>query len=188
MALTATIYRFQIELADIDRNVYESLDLRVAAHPSEDALRVVVRVLARAIAHEEGLEFGRGLSNAEDPALQTISAIGDIDTWIDVGQPGADRLHRASKKANRVIIVTDKQETPLRKEWSSRAIHQADQIELVRLPSAFVSSLADTLERKVEWYITIQEGVISVSGADGEQSLEGEMTRQSLESFVNDSQ
>ncbi len=186
MALTATLYRFQIELADIDRNVYESLDLRVAAHPSEDSQRVVVRVLARAICHEEGLEFGRGLSNAEDPALQTISAIGDIETWIDVGQPGADRLHRANKRAKNVIIVTDKHQTPLRKEWSSRAIHQADKIRLVRLPSALVSSLADTLERNIQWYITIQEGALSVSGA-GEESIEGELVQQSLEEFLEQS-
>ena len=61
MAISSTLYRFQIELSDIDRGVYESLDWRVACHPSEDSERMVVRVLARAIAHEEGLEFGRGL-------------------------------------------------------------------------------------------------------------------------------
>jgi len=61
MAISSTLYRFQIELSDIDRGVYESLDWRVACHPSEDSERMVVRVLARAIAHEEGLDFGRRL-------------------------------------------------------------------------------------------------------------------------------
>jgi len=182
MALSATLYRFHIDLADIERNVYESLDLRVAAHPSEDSLRVVVRLLARVILHEEGLEFGRGLSVVEDPALQTISAIGDIDTWIDIGQPSAERLHRASKRANRVIVVTDKHENPLRKEWSSRPIHKADAVELVRLPSTLVSSLADQLERKMQWYVTILEGALSV--AVGEQNVEGELVRQTMEEFL----
>ncbi|MBL4686632.1 MAG: YaeQ family protein, partial [Nannocystaceae bacterium] len=89
MALTATVHRFEIELADIDRGVYESLDLRVARHPSEDEARVVVRVLARAIAHEDGLEFGRGLSTVEDPALWTRTPTGEVATWIDVGLPSA---------------------------------------------------------------------------------------------------
>ncbi len=184
MALTSTLYRFQLELADIDRSVYESLDLRVAAHPSEDALRVVVRVLARAIAHETDLEFGRGLSHVEDPALWTRSAIGDIDTWIDVGQPSAERLHRASKRASNVMVFTDKNETSLRKEWSSRVIHKAAQLQIVFLPKKLVSELAECLDRNMQWYITLQEGAVSVSGADGDRSIDGTIVRKMLSDFI----
>lgn len=182
VSLTATLYRFQIELSDIDRGLYESLDLRVACHPSEDAQRMIVRVLARAIAHEEGLDFGRGLSQAEDPALWTRSAHGDVALWIDVGMPTAERLHRASKRADRVMVFSDKADAPLRKEWSTRAIHGADRIELVRLPAAFVNELAGQLDRNMQWYLTLHEGTLSV--ADGDRSCSGALDRLSLDAFL----
>lgn len=182
VSLTATLYRFQIELSDIDRGLYESLDLRVACHPSEDAQRMVVRVLARAIAHEEGLDFGRGLSQAEDPALWNRSGHGDVALWIDVGMPTAERLHRASKRADRVMIFTDKAEAPLRKEWSTRAIHGADRIELVRLPAELVSELASQLDRNMQWYLTLQDGALSI--ADGDRSCSGAIERLTLDAFL----
>lgn len=182
MAKTATLYRFQLELADIDRSVYESLDLRVAGHPSEDAERLVIRVLARAIAHEDELEFGRGLSNAEDPALWTRTSHGEISTWIDVGCPSAERLHRASKAAERVLVVTNKNDAMLRKEWSSHPIHKSDAIEVVRLPSKLVQDLTTLLQRNMQWYLTLQEGSISI--ADGDQNFDGVLERTSLAALL----
>jgi uncharacterized protein YaeQ len=183
MALTSTLFRFQVELSDIDRGVYESLDLRVACHPSEDAERMVMRVLARAIAHEEGLEFGRGLSHVDDPTLHKTSLSGQLETWIDVGIPGADRLHRASKRVDKLMIFTHKLEVALRKEWSSRSIHGAKDIELVRLDPEFVSNLAEDLPRSVTWYLTIQDGSLSVSV--GEQSFDSVIQRSSLQDFLD---
>ena len=182
MAVSATLYRFQLELADIDRNVYESLDLRVARHPSEDDERMVVRVLARALAHEEHLDFGRGLSNVEDPALQSLALTGEIETWIDVGMPSADRLHRASKRATKVVVFTHKHEQPLRKQWSSRTIHNAAKIELIRLDPKLVRALCEDLARSVNWYLSVQDGVLSV--ADGERNFVGALARMSLAEFI----
>ena len=182
MAKSATLYRFQLDLSDIDRSVYENLDLRVACHPSEDCERLVVRVLARVIAYEEGLDFGRGLSNPEDPALLTRSAHGDIETWIDVGCPGAERLHRASKAASQVRIVTHKPVHVLRKEWSSRVVHRADSIEVVRLPPEFVRDLASELKRNIHWYITIQEETISI--VDGDRDFSATFKRDTLASIA----
>lgn len=187
MAIASTLYRFQIELADIDRNVYESLDLRVPCHPSEDEERLVVRILARAIHHEEGLEFGRGLSNAEDAALWTRSNTGDVQLWIDIGLPSAERLHRASKRAAQVCVYTNKQDMPLRKEWSSRKIHKAETIQLVRLPPKMVRELAETCQRSNTWYVTIQDGALSVAYGDGDHSLDGSVDKSTLADFLSDS-
>ncbi|MEM6991146.1 MAG: YaeQ family protein [Myxococcota bacterium] len=183
MALSATLHRFQIELADIDRGVYDSLDLRVARHPSEDAERVVVRVLARALAHEEGLEFGRGLSTVEDAALWTRSPHGEITTWIDVGIPAAERLHRASKRAGRVLVVTHKPEMALRQAWSSREIHRAEAIEVIQLDPSLVAAIADPLDRTESWYVTVQDGLLSV--ARDERSCDGALRRSPLSHFVD---
>ncbi len=182
MALTATLHRFRIELSDIDRGVYESLDLRVARHPSEDEARVVIRVLAHAIAFEAGLGFGKGLSTVDEPALWAKSDTGEIATWIDVGVPAADRLHRASKRARRVLVFTHKQEAALRQAWSGQDIHGADRIELVRLDPAQVSALAEQLDRTVSWFVTIQDDLLSV--AHGETSVDGPLERTSLSHFV----
>jgi uncharacterized protein YaeQ len=182
LALSSTLYRFQVELADIDRGIYESLDLRVAQHPSESEERMVVRVLARALAHEEGLEFGRGLSNVEDPALVKKSMTSEVEIWIDVGIPGADRLHRASKRADRVLVFTHKLKVALRKEWSSRSIHGADRIEVYQLDPGMISSLTEQLARSVTWYLTVQDGNLSV--AEGERSVEGPVRKQSLADFL----
>ncbi|MFT5527072.1 MAG: hypothetical protein ACI9HK_005054 [Pirellulaceae bacterium] len=166
----ATMYHFQVELSDIDRNVYETLDFRVARHASEDEERLIVRVLARLLAHEEGMEFGRGLSNVEDAALWTHAPTGEVDTWIDVGLPKAERLHRASKLANKLIVFTHKPKAALRKEWSTRRIHRDEAIEVHRLPPEFIGELAQLLHRKMSLFLTIHDGVLNATV--GDQSLE----------------
>lgn len=182
VAKSSTLYRFQLDLSDIDRGLYESLDLRIPCHPSEDGGRLVVRVLARCLAHEDGLEFGRGLSNVEDPALWTRSSLGEVKTWIDIGCPSAERLHRASKRAEQVQVFTDKAAIVLGKEWSSREIYRAEDIEIVRLDSDLIANLAEELQRNVQWYVTIMEGTISI--ADGDSSLDGVVVRSSLAAFL----
>lgn len=178
MGTTATIYRFQVELSDIDRGVYETLDLRVALHPSEDEERMVMRVLARAIAHEEGLAFGRGLSNAEDAALWAHGLTGEIATWIDVGLPSAERLHRASKCSTQLLVFTHKPEVALRKEWRTRKIFQAEKIQVYRIPPELIESLTHELARKMSWFVTIQDRVLSVTA--GDRSVEGPIEQISL--------
>jgi uncharacterized protein YaeQ len=183
LALSAKIFRFQVELSDIDRGVYESLDLRVAKHPSEDEERVVVRVLARALAHETGLEFGRGLSNVEEPALWTHTATGEVCTWIDVGAPSAARLHRASKAADRVLVFTHKPTATLSREWSARAIHRAREVIVVRLGELFIRELAERLGRTVTWFVIIQDGRIGVS-VDG-QEVACDVVQTTLHDFLD---
>ncbi len=183
MATSATIYRFQLELSDIDRSVYETLDLRVARHPSEDEERMVVRVLARAIAHEEGLEFGRGISNTDDAGLWAHTLTGQVGTWIDIGLPAAERLHRASKASERLLVFTHKPEAILRKEWRTRKIHRAAEIQVYRLPEDMVRRLADGIGRKANWFVTIHDGVLSVTS--GDLNLEGVIEVISLADLVS---
>ena len=112
MALTATVYIFDIELSDADRGVYETLSLRVARHPSETEEYLAVRVLAYCLEHTEGIAFSQGgLSDADEPALSVRDLTGAMQSWIDVGVPDAARLHKASKATRRVALdlsVTDR--------------------------------------------------------------------------------
>ena len=91
MALTATIYNFDIELADSDRGVYESLALRLAKHPSESEEYLVARVLAYLVEYADGIEFSRGVSSPDEPAIAIRDLTGAIRTWIDIGTPDAAR-------------------------------------------------------------------------------------------------
>src|SRR5512140_468646 len=99
MALQATVYNFDVELTDTDRQVYESLALRVARHPSESEEYLVARLLAYLLEYTEGIEFSRGVSDPDEPTIAVRDLTGAITTWIDIGTPDAARLHKASKAA-----------------------------------------------------------------------------------------
>ena len=108
MALTATMYTFDVELADVDRGVYESLSLRVARQPSETEQFLVTRVLAYCLEYGEGIAFSRGLAEPDEPALAVRDLTGALRSWIEIGAPNAARLHKASKTAPRVVIYAHK--------------------------------------------------------------------------------
>ena len=108
MALGATLYNFDIELADNDRNVYESLALRVAQHPSESDEYLIARVLAYLLEFAEGIEFSRGVSDPDEPTIAIRDRTGTITAWIDVGTPDAARLHKASKASESTVVTGPK--------------------------------------------------------------------------------
>ena len=182
MALGATVRNFAIELAHIDRNIYETIEFRLAQHPSENANRVVIRVLARALAHEEGLEFGRGLSNVEEPALWLKDPQGQIKLWIDVGAPSAQRLHRANKQADRVWVFTDKNTIGLKKEWGGQRIHRAEEIPIVLFPPTFTGALAESIEKQNQWALTITDGYLNVGYAD--KSVDTQLEQTTISEFI----
>ena len=97
MALSSTIHNFEIDLADSDRHLYESLALRVARHPSESEQHLVARVLAYALEFTEGIAFSRGVSEPEEPTISIRDLTGAVQAWIEVGVPDAARLHKACK-------------------------------------------------------------------------------------------
>ncbi len=182
MALTSTLYQISVDLSDVDRGVYETVSLRVACHPSEHVERLVLRTFARLLSHEEDLAFGRGLSHAEDPALQVLAPHGQIALWIDVGAPSAERLHRASKAAERVQVYTDKDLAALRQAWSARAIHRADALEVIRVPQELTTTVAGRMRRKVHWSVTRNDNELLVS-IDDELAM-GELVSTTVDALL----
>jgi len=176
MALGSTMYRFAIELSDVDRGVYESLDLRVAQHPSESARRMVARVVAYALRYEEGIAFGRGVSTVDEPAIWVKDLRGDVTAWIDVGLPAPERLHRASKTGARVFVYNHKDPTPWLREIEKAKIHNREAIEIWTLPAPFLDALQERVARNVAWSITVTDGLIYVQ--DGDDTFEGAPVRQ----------
>ena len=178
MALGATVLRFRIELSDVDRSVYESLDLRVAQHPSETLRHVLLRVLAYACSHEPGLAFSKGgLADAEEPALSVRDATGRMLAWIDVGSPSAERLHKASKACPRVLVFTTEL-AQLRREAKTRAIHRADAIEVWRVDPALVAALEPLVGKQTSLDVTRSDGRLYVTAGGGVH--EGAIDREGL--------
>lgn len=175
MALTATLHTIDVELADVDRHAYASLALRVARHPSETAESVVARVLAYCLEYAEGIAFGPGLGEPDAPALAVRDLTGALRVWIDVGAPDADRLHRASKAAPRVVVYTHKDPAPWLRALAGARIHRADALELYALDRDLVAELAERLEKRVALSLSVTDRHLYAT-IDAE-TLEGDVTR-----------
>jgi uncharacterized protein YaeQ len=171
MALTATVYNFDIDLSDNDRNVYESLALRVAQHPSESDEYLIARVLAYLLEYEEGITFSRGVSEPEEPAISVRDLTGKIKTWIEIGTPDAARLHKASKSGARVVVYCHKEGSQWLKGLASANIHRADALELYAIDRALISGLVSRLDRRMAFAVSINDRELLVS--IGTENLSG---------------
>jgi uncharacterized protein YaeQ len=173
------VYRLQIELSDVDRGVYEALDLRLARHPSESMPYLLTRTLAYALLYEEGIAFSKGgLSSTDEPPLTIRDLQGNLRAWIEIGTPSADRLHKAAKASPRVVVFTQHDPKLLLKEAATRAIHKVDQIEVYALDAAFLGELEALTDRNARWTLLRNDGQLYVTA--GEKSAAGAITRHTL--------
>jgi uncharacterized protein YaeQ len=167
VALTATIYNVEIDLANADRSVYESLALRVARHPSESEEYLVTRILAYALEFRAGITFSSGLSEPDEPAISIRDLTGAIQVWIDIGIPDAARLHKASKAAPRVVVYTHKDPAQLVNRLSGEGIHRVEALEVYAIDRRLIAALAARLERRLSFGLSVNDGDLFVSiGAD----------------------
>jgi uncharacterized protein YaeQ len=163
VAQTATIYTVTIDLSDLDRGVYETLDLRVARHPSESAEYMVVRILAYCLEYQEGIAFTEGVSSAGEPAVVVRDLTGRITGWIEVGMPDASRLHRGSKLAGRVAVYTHRDPRQVLAQFAGEKIHRAADIPIRAFDRGIIDDLAATLDRRTSMSITVTHGELFIS-------------------------
>ncbi|MDQ1128771.1 YaeQ family protein [Microbacterium sp. SORGH_AS_0888] len=157
MAIGATIYTFDVQLADVDRGVYDSASLRLARHPSETDAFMVTRLLAYCLEFEEGIAFGGGISSTEEPAVLVRDATGRLTAWIEVGAPDAERLHLGSKAADRTRVYTHRDPAKVAAAWAGRRIHRADEIVLRSFDPGFVDAAVATLGRRNDVVLTVTD-------------------------------
>jgi uncharacterized protein YaeQ len=160
MAQQATVYRFNVQLSHVDRGVYDTLDLRMARHPSETERFLLTRLIAYCHLVEEGLEFSKGgLSSPDEPALSIKSLDGRQLAWIEIGNPSAERLHKAAKACKRVVVVTHHDVALLLNEVSGKKVHRVEEIEVIALEPSFLDRLARHIgDRGCAVEVTISEG------------------------------
>jgi uncharacterized protein YaeQ len=166
MAQTATIYNFDIDLADGDRGVYDSLALRVARHPSESEEFLVTRVLAYCLEYTEGIAFSKGLCEPDEAAVVVRDLTGRIQSWIEIGTPDAARLHKASKAAPRVVVYTHKDPAQWLRNLQGERIHNVETLEIYAVDRALVAALSARLDRRVAFAVSVTDRDLYVSIGD----------------------
>jgi uncharacterized protein YaeQ len=167
------LYHFEIELADIDRGNYVTLDFRIVQHPSEVIQYMLSRVFAYALSYQENLEFSpSGLSDPDMPALLAKDPMGSLELWVEIGNPSAKRLHKAGKVAKKVIVYTYKSAEILVKEILENDVHRSDEIQVFALDAKFLQSLETHLKKNNRWSLMLQQGQLDVNIAGQTYSTE----------------
>ena len=163
----------------MDRGVYSQIDFRAALHPSETTTYLVTRVLAYALNFQDGLEFSPGgLSDPDAPALQKASDRGGISLWIEIGNPSARKLHKASKASDEVRVYTYKDPKILLEEIHSEKIHKSEQLGIYSFDPKFLEQLVAGLDKNNSWTLMSSEGNLTVGL--GETVIHSEMRKHSV--------
>lgn len=159
MALKSTIFKVELQIADLDRNYYQTHNLTLARHPSETDERMMVRVIAFALNAHEALEFGKGLSADDEPDLWRRDLTGAIEQWIEVGLPDEKRLRRACGRAEQVLVLSyGGRVADLWWEQNQSALRKLDKLSVINLVPEATEALAARVERTMQINCTVQEG------------------------------
>lgn len=168
MALKATVVKAELQLSDLDRHHYATYPLTLAQHPSETDQRLMVRLLAFALFAEERLEFGKGLSNDEEPDLWRRDYTGDIEQWIDLGQPDESRIRKACGRARQVIVVNyGGRAADLWWDRNAAALSRLGNLTVIDIDEASVETLAALIQRSMRFSVLIQDGELQLMGDAG---------------------
>ncbi len=165
MAQTATPMRFKLQLSHVDRGVYESLDVKMAQHPSETRRYLLARLFAYALLFEEGLVFSKGgLSSPDEAPLSTYTLDGRLTLHVEIGTPSPERLHKAAKAAPRVVVVTHQPLKQLEEALAGHKVHKLETIDVVVLDPAFLDAVDARLgPRGAELDVTVSDGLLYVT-------------------------
>src|SRR5438067_8559744 len=157
MALTATIYNLSVDLADIDRGVYEKLDVCIARQPSETIEYMFMRVIAYCLEYGDGIVLTQGVAAGNEPAVLIRDLTGRITAWIEVGMPDTERLHRGLKLAGRAAVYTHRDVQKLLMQLSAANIDRLATVPVYEFQRAFVDEVAMLIERRSQLAISITE-------------------------------
>jgi len=170
MALKSTIFKVELQVSDLDRHYYATHALTLARHPSETDERMMVRLLAFALFAHERLEFGRGLSTADEPALWQKDLTGAIELWIEVGLPDERVVRRACGRAHRVVVLCyGGHGADLWWAQHRDGLERLDTLTVLSLPAATSLALAALAGRGMNLQCTLQDGQAWLT--DGSQSV-----------------
>ena len=174
MALKPTIFKMNINVANLDEDIYETIAVTVALHPSETTERMVARILAYVLNNQEFLSFTTGLSEADDPAIWAKSYSDEFLLWVDVGEPAFERMRKACQKAKQVKLYTFNTKSDVWWKQSKKDFATIN-AEVYQFEFEQIQQLATLVERTMDMSITITDNVLYVAADKG--SCEVNLTR-----------
>jgi uncharacterized protein YaeQ len=168
MQLKATVVKAELQLSDLDRHHYATYPLTLAQHPSETDQRLMARLVAFALFADERLEFGKGLSNEEEPDLWRRDYTGEIEQWIDLGQPDESRIRKASGRARQVIVVNyGGRVADLWWDKNAAALARLGNLTVIDLDAVSIDALTAMIERSMRFNAILQDGELQLMGDAG---------------------
>jgi len=181
VALKSTVFKADVQLADIDHGCYTDLQLTLARHPSETDERMMVRLAALALqAHQvqelcggdAKIGFGAGLSSPDEPDVQLQDFTGRVRLWVEVGQPDDKALTKACSKADAVIVYAYGPAADVWWRGIEAKLARLGRLSVWRLPAPDAQALARLAERSMQLQATVQEGQLTLSGVAASVTLE----------------
>ena len=163
MALKATIYKAELQIADMDRHVYADHALTIARHPSETDERVMVRVLAYALYAQDGIAFTKGLFDVDEPDVWVKNLAGEITLWIDLGQPDEARIRRACGRADQVVVLCYSSSCGVWWKQIAGKLTRFPNLTVLKLPAETSQALAALAERSMRLQCMVQDGEIWIN-------------------------
>lgn len=169
MALKATIYKAQIQLSDMDRHIYEALNITIAQHPSENTPRMMLRLLAYLLNYDEQLSFTKGLCVDEEPEIWQQSLSGEIEHWIDFGLVDEKRIRKACSRAKKVTVYSYGGGFDVWWQKAQGKVSRFDHLNVLTLDEQLMEQMAGLVQRTMTLQCTIDNGEVWLT--DGEQSV-----------------
>ena len=172
MALNSTVVKAELQVSDMDRHYYATHNLTLAQHPSETDERLMVRVLAFALYADERLEFGRGISDEDEPALWKRDYTGAVELWIELGHPDESRIKKASGRAQQVVVVNyGGRASDIWWDKIASSLTRLKNVTVIDLPAEVVDALPAIGERGMRLYALVQDGELQLMGERGSTSV-----------------
>ncbi|MEO8364998.1 MAG: YaeQ family protein [Pseudoxanthomonas sp.] len=167
MALKSTVVKAELQISDLDRHYYATHNLTVAQHPSETDERLMVRLLAFALFAQDRLEFGRGLSQDDEPDIWLKELTGEIDLWIDLGQPEEARIRKACGRARHAVVVTySGRSADIWWERNASSLARSGNLTVIDIAADTVAELTALMARTMRLNVMIEDGEVQVLGSD----------------------
>jgi uncharacterized protein YaeQ len=167
MALKSTVYKVRLDVVDMDRNYYQEHKLTLACHPSETDERLMIRVLSFALNAHERLEFGKGISDSDEPDLWVKDLTGAVETWIEIGNPDEKLLIKALGKAKRVIVYTYSSRPAIWWDPIKARLSRETRLSVFAVEPESSAALASLCRRDMDLQCSIQDGTITFRAEDG---------------------
>jgi uncharacterized protein YaeQ len=163
MALKATIFKADLQIADMDRHYYADHALTIARHPSETDERMMVRVLVYALYAQDGIAFTKGLFDVGEPEVWVKDLTGTIKLWIDIGQPDDTRLRRACGRAEQVVAVCYSSSCEAWWKQIENKLERLSNLTVLQVPRETSQALAALAERSMQLQCTVQDGEVWIN-------------------------